>query len=157
MQHIVIRKRTEELHAAVEAAASDEEIAKLARVANQASIPPIEYPSRNLHAALQNLQRWHLVWDSDAPGIRQEQRTIIIIITRFSCQEERCVLQKNCNYRLPQSYPLLDSPDPSKTQSTVGTVLSICNAPRQPGRQRMIQNYSIYTCQWVDGWGSGIA
>ena len=45
MQHIVIRKRTEELHAAVEAAASDEEIAKLARVANQASIPPIEYPA----------------------------------------------------------------------------------------------------------------
>ena len=30
-------------------------------------------------------------------------------------------------------YPLLDSPDPSKTQSTVGTVLSICTAPRQPG------------------------
>ncbi|EIE25732.1 DUF212-domain-containing protein [Coccomyxa subellipsoidea C-169] len=45
MQHIVIRKRTEELHAAVEAAASDEEIAQLARVANQASIPSIEYPA----------------------------------------------------------------------------------------------------------------
>ncbi len=29
--------------------------------------------------------------------------------------------------------PLLDSSDPSKTQSTVGTVLSICTAPRQPG------------------------
>jgi hypothetical protein len=28
---------------------------------------------------------------------------------------------------------LVDSPDPSKTQSTVGTVLSIYTAPRQPG------------------------
>ncbi len=27
----------------------------------------------------------------------------------------------------------MDSPDPSKTQSTVGTVLSIYTAPRQPG------------------------
>ena len=34
--------------------------------------------------------------------------------------------------RLPKSYPLLDSPDPSKTQRTVGTVLSIDVAPRQP-------------------------
>ena len=34
---------------------------------------------------------------------------------------------------LPQSYPLLDSPDPSKPQSTVGTVLSIDTAPCQPG------------------------
>lgn len=28
---------------------------------------------------------------------------------------------------------LVDLPDPSKTQSTVGTVISINNAPRQPG------------------------
>ena len=36
MQHIVIRKHNEDLHAAIEAAAADEEIAKLARIANQA-------------------------------------------------------------------------------------------------------------------------
>jgi hypothetical protein len=29
--------------------------------------------------------------------------------------------------------PLLDSPDPSKTQSTVVTVLGCYNAPRRPG------------------------
>ena len=43
---------------------------------------------------------------------------IIIIITRFSCLEARC--SKDCQYAV---YPLLNSPDPSKTQSTVGTVL----------------------------------
>ncbi|CAL8469965.1 g9507 [Coccomyxa elongata] len=36
MQHIVIRKRCEDLHAAIEAAATDVDIAKLARVAYQA-------------------------------------------------------------------------------------------------------------------------
>lgn len=36
MQHIVIRKRNDDLHAAIEAGAADEEIAKLARIANQA-------------------------------------------------------------------------------------------------------------------------
>jgi hypothetical protein len=36
MQHIVIRMRNEKLHAAIEAGAADEEIAKLARIANQA-------------------------------------------------------------------------------------------------------------------------
>ena len=30
-------------------------------------------------------------------------------------------------------YPSMDSPEPSKTQSTVGTVLSIYTAPCQPG------------------------
>lgn len=39
MQHIVIRKRYEDLHAALEAGADDAEIAKLARVANQVRAP----------------------------------------------------------------------------------------------------------------------
>ncbi len=32
------------------------------------------------------------------------------------------------SYSLPESYPLLDSPDPSKTQSAVGTMLCIWSA-----------------------------
>ncbi len=36
-------------------------------------------------------------------------------------------------FKAAKSCPLLDLPDPSKTQSTVGTVLSTCNAPHQPG------------------------
>ena len=39
------------------------------------------------------------------------------------------LLQTSCMQRLPKSYPLLDSPDPSSTQSTVGLVLNICAAP----------------------------
>ena len=73
---------------------------------------------------------------------------IIIITTRFSCQEARCVLQTSCSQRLPQSYPLLDSPDPSKTQSTVGTVLSICTAPRQP---RPCTSTLIESLHWGTG------
>jgi hypothetical protein len=61
--------------------------------------------------------------------VRLEAFTIVII-TRFPRQEASCVLQKSCSSRLPQSDPFLDSPDPSKTQSTVGRVLNICSAPR---------------------------
>jgi hypothetical protein len=57
---------------------------------------------------------------------------IIIIITCFSRLEARCVCRQAA-VRLPESYPLLDSPDPSKTQSTVGTALSIYTAPRKLG------------------------
>ena len=46
---------------------------------------------------------------------------IIFTIPRFCCQKARYVLQTSCSQRLPQSYPLLDSPDPSKTHSTVRT------------------------------------
>ena len=51
MQHIVIRKRCEDLHAAIEAAATDKDIAKLARVAYQASASPhkiLQFPMHNL-------------------------------------------------------------------------------------------------------------
>lgn len=41
-------------------------------------------------------------------------------------------LQTSCTQRLPQSCPLMDSPNPRKTQSTVGTLLSIYTGPRQP-------------------------
>ncbi len=37
----------------------------------------------------------------------------LLIIARLTCQEARCILQASCSWRLPQSYPLLDSPDPS--------------------------------------------
>lgn len=50
MQHIVIRKRFEDLQAAVEAAATDDEIAKLARVAYQASACPHHKPVKASHA-----------------------------------------------------------------------------------------------------------
>lgn len=50
MQHIVIRKRFEDLHAAIEAAAADEEIAKRARVAYQASACPPQKSNVNFPA-----------------------------------------------------------------------------------------------------------
>jgi hypothetical protein len=66
----------------------------------------------------------------------------IIVVTRFSCLEARCVFrQAAITYyfkRLPKSYPLLDSPDSIMTQPTMGTVLSIYTAPRQPGPLRII-------------------
>ncbi len=72
------------------------------------------------------------------PRVSQSSHFILHIIVffifkRFSCQLARFVLQTSCSQRLPQSCPLLDSPDPSKTKSTVGTKLSICTAPCQPG------------------------
>ncbi len=39
-----------------------------------------------------------------------------IITTRFPCQKARYVLHTSCTLRLAQSFPLLDSPNPSKTQ-----------------------------------------
>lgn len=38
-------------------------------------------------------------------------------------------LQTSCSERLPQSYPILDSLDPSKPQSTIGMVPSILYQP----------------------------
>ncbi len=40
-------------------------------------------------------------------------------------------LQTSCSKGCQIVYPL-DGPGPSKTQSTVGTLLSVCTAPRQP-------------------------
>ena len=37
----------------------------------------------------------------------------------------------------------MDSPNPSKTQSTVGTVLSIYTAPRQPGHVAKMDNVRL--------------
>lgn len=47
-------------------------------------------------------------------------------------------LQTRCMQRLPYSYLLLDLPDPSKTQSNVGTVIIILIGPRQPGQDYFI-------------------
>ncbi len=52
------------------------------------------------------------------------------IFIRSSCLEARCVLRTSRWQRLPYLIPLIDSPDPSKTQSTMGTVLRIHTAPR---------------------------
>jgi hypothetical protein len=60
---------------------------------------------------------------------------IITIITCFSCHEARCICRQAA-VKAARFLPLLDSPDPSKTQSIVGTVLSIYTAPRQPGTTR---------------------
>ena len=43
------------------------------------------------------------------------------------CLQSRC--SKGC-----KSYPLLDSPDPSKTQQTVGTVLVFITPPASRGQ-----------------------
>ena len=72
---------------------------------------------------------------------------IIIVITRFSCQRQGASADK-LHVKAAKFLPLLDSPDPSKTQSTVGTVLSICTAPRQPGpncllKKRYLTNRSV--------------
>ncbi len=84
------------------------------------------------------------------PPVTQPQHKtiiIIIIIRRFSCQEARCVLQTSGTIWLPQSYPLLDSPDPSKTQSTAGTVLSVYTGPRQPGTRYSTHQISREPCK----------
>ena len=58
----------------------------------------------------------------------------IIFITGFSClHDTRWVCRQAAVEGYHMSYPLLDSPDPSKAQSTVGTVLSISTAPRPSG------------------------
>jgi hypothetical protein len=60
---------------------------------------------------------------------------IVIIITCVSCPTCRqgasaaCLQSKGCH----KPYPLLDSPNPSKAQSTVGTVLSIVSPPASRG------------------------
>ena len=57
----------------------------------------------------------------------------VIIIIRFSCLEARCVCRQAA-VKAAKILPLQqDSPDPSKTQSNVATVLSNYTAPRQPG------------------------
>ena len=60
------------------------------------------------------------------------RETIIIIVTRYSCQEARCVCRQAACEGCHTSYLLTNTPDPCKTLSTVGTVLSISDAPRQP-------------------------
>ncbi len=58
---------------------------------------------------------------------------VVLLQTTFPTNSPSCVLQTSCSLRLPQCLPLMDSPDPDKTQSTAGTVLSIHTAPHQPG------------------------
>lgn len=41
----------------------------------------------------------------------------IVIIIEFNLPEARCV----CSQAAKKGYPLLDSPDPSKTQASIGT------------------------------------
>ena len=45
---------------------------------------------------------------------------------------DKVCLQMSCSERLPTASSLLDSPDSSKIHSTVGMLLSILAAPRQP-------------------------
>ena len=46
-------------------------------------------------------------------------------------------LQTSCMCRMPKVYPLLDSPDPSKTQSIIGTVLIIHTYQPPPARANL--------------------
>ncbi len=48
----------------------------------------------------------------------------------------RCIC-RSCSKRLPQSHPLLDSPDPSKTYLPWVQPSVICTAPRQPGPYKL--------------------
>ena len=52
---------------------------------------------------------------------------------KLSLPKGKVRLQTSCMYRPPNIYPLLDSPDPSKIQSTVGMGLSIYSALGHPG------------------------
>ena len=45
--------------------------------------------------------------------------------------------------RPPKSYPLMYSPGPSKTQPSVGTVLSICTGLCQPGPYNVVAHLSV--------------
>ena len=51
---------------------------------------------------------------SESPGCAP-RACAIIIINIIACQEASCVLKTSCSQRLPHFYPLLHSPDPSKT------------------------------------------
>ena len=48
-------------------------------------------------------------------------------------------LQTSCMEALPNSYHYLDSLDPSKEQSTLGTVLRVYMGPSQPGHIRDVK------------------
>ncbi len=59
--------------------------------------------------------------------------------------EARCVRRQAAIAWLPKSCPLLDLPDPSKTQLAVGTVQPICTAHRQPWQKKV---RFLYTSVW---------
>ena len=48
-------------------------------------------------------------------------------------------LQTKLHVKATKMLPPVGSPDPSKAQSTVGTVLSIYSRPRQPGQHHRFQ------------------
>jgi hypothetical protein len=52
---------------------------------------------------------------------------------RCSCHKRQHASADKVQVKAANILPLLDSPDPSKTQSTVGTVLSIYTAPASRG------------------------
>jgi hypothetical protein len=63
-------------------------------------------------------------------GPRVRAQFVISLMHAFPAKRQvQGLLQTSCMQKLPKSYPLLDSPDPRSTQSTVGTVLNICTAP----------------------------
>ncbi len=63
-------------------------------------------------------------------------RDLLLLLLHAFPTISKVRLQTSCSEGCQNPYPLMDSPDPSETQSTVGTVLSIYTAPRQPGRKR---------------------
>ena len=75
---------------------------------------------------------------------RQLDPGIKIIIARSSCQKARYVLQASCIQRLPQSYPLLDSPDPSRARYWhLMVIMWICAARGELLIARQHSAYSV--------------
>ena len=58
---------------------------------------------------------------------------ILLLLTRCFFHKRQGASADKMQLKAAETRPLLDSPDPSKTKSTVGTVLSPHDASHQPG------------------------
>ncbi len=114
--------------------------------------PLLIAPSLPPHMPAADQERAKACWDSMrsisdpaggfSPALVTPPSLFFIFVIRFSCREARCVCRQAAVNGRHIFHPLMNSPDPSKTQSGMGTVLSICAAPCQPGRHYLVQlNY----------------
>ena len=83
--------------------------------------------------------QYAMSWCLDGMCIVISANTIHVVNyckTPCSCQKRQGASADKLQVRLLKSYPLLDSPDPSKAQSSLGTVLVIIYPPppHQPGQ-----------------------
>ena len=87
------------------------------------------------HPGVQNRHRLHSstgIWSSQQPKVMC-MASHVLNCPSISRQDARCFLQTAACKGLPKSCPLLNSPDSSKTQSSVGTLLHTFTTPRQTG------------------------